>query len=191
MAKAKKIYSAVVLTLVALVVLLAILLVGVRLVGIQPFVVISGSMEPTYHVGSMVYVREVDATELVEGDVITFTLPGGAIATHRIIEVIEDEKDPTMRCFRTKGDANDDPDGNLVLPREIIGRVSFSIPLLGYVAAYVQQPPGRYVALGACMVLLAAIFMFDLVKAVIAVWHGQDEEQEENEGDDHPDNSQT
>lgn len=183
MSRAKKIYNTVVISLLVLVMIIAMLLVGVRLFGIQPFVVISGSMEPTYHVGAMVYVREVDATELVEGDVITFTLPGGAIATHRIIEVIEDEKDPTMRCFRTKGDANDDPDGNLVLPREIVGKVIFSIPLLGYVAAYVQQPPGRYVALGVCMVLLVAIFLFDLVKAVIVVLRGEEGTNEE-EGQD-------
>ena len=184
MSRAKKIYNTVVIALMVLVMIIAMLLVGVRLFGIQPFVVISGSMEPTYHVGSLVYVREVDVSELVEGDVITFTIGGTAVATHRIIEVIEDEKDPTMRCFRTKGDANDDPDGNLVLPREIIGKVSFSIPLLGYVAEYVQQPPGRYVALGACMVLLVAIFMFDLVKAVLAVLRGEGEETSENEGDD-------
>ncbi len=179
MSKAKKIYNTVVIALMALVMILAILLVGVRLFGIQPFVVISGSMEPTYHVGAMVYVREADATELVEGDVITFTLHGGAVATHRIIEVIEDEENPALRCFRTKGDANDDPDGNLVLPREIIGKVIFSIPLLGYVAEYVQQPPGRYVALGACMALLVAIFMFDLVKAVLVVLRGEGTSEEQ------------
>lgn len=183
MEKARKIYRAVVFSLVALAVIVAILLVGVRLVGIQPFVVISGSMEPNIPLGAMVYVREVDAATLIEGDVITFRLQGGAIATHRIIEVIEDEKNPSLRCFRTKGDANDDPDSNLVLPREIVGKVIFSLPLLGYVAEYVQQPPGRYVMLGVCMALLAAIFMFDLVKSVILVWRGEDHENaDDNEG---------
>ena len=40
---------------VALVVLLALALVGVRLLGFQVYTILSGSMEPTYHVGSIIY----------------------------------------------------------------------------------------------------------------------------------------
>ena len=45
--------------LVALVVLLALLLVGARLFGLQVYTVLSGSMEPTYHTGSLIYVKKV------------------------------------------------------------------------------------------------------------------------------------
>ena len=48
----KKIWNVVSSILVALVVLLALLLVGARVVGLQVFVVLSGSMEPTYRTGS-------------------------------------------------------------------------------------------------------------------------------------------
>ena len=34
----------------------------------------------------------------------------------------------------------------------------FSIPLIGYVASYVQNPPGRYIAFGACFVLIVLTF---------------------------------
>ena len=49
--KALKILSKTLSTaFVAAVVLLAVLLAGVRLVGLTPYTVLSGSMEPTYHV---------------------------------------------------------------------------------------------------------------------------------------------
>ena len=55
----KRIWNWVSSVLVGIVVLLAIALVGVRVVGLQPYVVLSGSMEPTYHVGSLIYVKSV------------------------------------------------------------------------------------------------------------------------------------
>lgn len=56
----KKIWNTVTSVLVAVVVILALLLVGARVVGLQVFTVLSGSMEPTYHVGSLIYVKKVD-----------------------------------------------------------------------------------------------------------------------------------
>lgn len=56
----KKIWNVLSNILVALVVILALLLVGARVVGLQVFTVLSGSMEPTYHTGSLIYVKEVD-----------------------------------------------------------------------------------------------------------------------------------
>lgn len=54
----KKLLQIISTILVALVVLLAVALVGVRLAGIRTFTVLSGSMEPTYHVGSLIYVKK-------------------------------------------------------------------------------------------------------------------------------------
>ena len=53
----RKIWNAVSTALVVLVVILALLLVGARLVGLQVFTVLSGSREPTYHTGSLIYVK--------------------------------------------------------------------------------------------------------------------------------------
>lgn len=53
----KKIWNILTTVLVGLVVLLALLLVGARVVGLQVFSVLSGSMEPTYHTGSLIYVK--------------------------------------------------------------------------------------------------------------------------------------
>lgn len=109
----KKIWNIITWIIVALAVLLAVALAGVRLVGFQVFTVLSGSMEPTYHVGSLIYVKEVDAKELEPGDVITFMLDEDTVATHRITQVVPDENDPETLRFRTKGDANDNEDANI------------------------------------------------------------------------------
>lgn len=158
----RKVWNIATNILVALVVLLAVALVGVRLVGIQVFTVLSGSMEPAYHVGSLIYVKSVDYKELEPGDVITFMLDENTVATHRIVEVVPDEDDPETLRFRTKGDANDSEDGGLVHYKNVIGTPIFTIPKLGYLASYIQNPPGIYAAISAGAVLLLLIFIPDL-----------------------------
>ena len=160
---AKKIWNVVTTLLVAAVVLLAIALVGVRLFGLQVYTVLSGSMEPAYHVGALLYDKKVDPAQLRPGDVITFMLDEDTIVTHRIVEVVPDEEDPSVIRFRTKGDANAAEDGSLVHYKNVLGTPVFTIPKLGYFANFVQQPPGLYVAIafGAVLVLLA--FLPDLL----------------------------
>ena len=118
--------------IVALVVLLAVALVGVRLVGLQPYVVLSGSMEPAYHVGSLIYVKKVDYRQLEVGDPITYLINEKTVVTHRIVEVLVDENDPDTIRYFTKGDANNVADGSSVHYKNIIGVPVFSIPYLGW-----------------------------------------------------------
>lgn len=162
MRSVKRIWNGVTTILVAAVVILALLLVGVRLVGMQVFTVLSGSMEPTYHVGALIYVKKVDPMELEAGDVITFMLDEDTVATHRVVEVVPDEEDPSVIRFRTKGDANDNVDGGLVHYMNVLGTPVFTIPMLGYLASYIQNPPGTYVAISAGAVLLILVFLPDL-----------------------------
>lgn len=158
--KLKRIWNRVTSVLVAVLVLFAALLWGARLVGLDVFVVQSGSMEPDYPTGSVVYVRAVDPAELEVGDVITFRLSDSLRATHRIIEVVEQDGEV---AFRTKGDANDHADNGLLTPDNIVGKVVFSIPCLGFVTAYIQQPPGLYIAI--CVV--AAVLLLTLLPEII------------------------
>ena len=151
----KKIWNVVSSILVALVVLRALLLVGARVVGLQVFVVLSGSMEPTYHTGSLIYVKKVDPYTIQEGQPITFMMNETTVATHRVVGIVPDEEDPTVIRFRTKGDANDAEDGGLVHYKNVIA-------YLGYVADYIQHPPGRYVAISAGAVLLLLVFLPDV-----------------------------
>lgn len=156
----KQIWNVATTVLVALVVVLAGLIWGCRLLGMEAFVVQSGSMEPAHPVGSMVYVKEVDPAELEVGDVITFNLGKNIRGTHRIIEVVEENG---SLAFRTKGDANDHADSGLVTPGDIVGKVLFSIPLMGYIVTYIQQPPGMYVAISAVAVILILIILPDII----------------------------
>ena len=160
--KIKKIWNGFTTVIVAVVVILAILMVGARAVGLRVFTVLSGSMEPTYHVGALIYVKSVDYTELEAGDVITFMLDENTVATHRITEVVPDEDDPDVLRFRTKGDANDSEDASLVHYKNVIGTPVFTIPCLGYVAHYIQNTPGTYIAIAVGAILLLLVFLPDL-----------------------------
>ena len=160
--KIKKIWNGFTTVIVAVDVILAILMVGARAVGLRVFTVLSGSMEPTYHVGALIYVKSVDYTELEAGDVITFMLDENTVATHRITEVVPDEDDPDVLRFRTKGDANDSEDASLVHYKNVIGTPVFTIPCLGYVANYIQNPPGTYIAIAVGAILLLLVFLPDL-----------------------------
>ena len=158
----KKVWNVVSTVLVVLVVLLAVALVGVRLVGLNTYVVLSGSMEPTYHTGSLLYVKSVDPQDLQVGDPITFMLNEDTVATHRIIEILPDQEDSSVLRFRTKGDANEAEDARLVHYKNVIGTPVFSIPYLGYATNYIQHPPGMYVAISAGAILLLLMFLPDM-----------------------------
>lgn len=158
----KKIWNVVTTVLVAVVVILALLLVGVRLFGMQVYTVLSGSMEPVYHTGSLIYVKNVDYRDLKEGDVITFMLDEDTVATHRIVGIVPDEEDPSVLRYRTKGDANDAEDGSLVHYKNILGTPVFTIPKMGYVANYIQNPPGSYLTISGGAILMLLVFLPDL-----------------------------
>ena len=143
--------------LLVLVLIAAILLVGVQLFGIKPYTVLSGSMEPTYHVGSIIYVQKVDPLTLEVGDPVTFMFNDRTVVTHRIIEIIPDKNDPSVVYFRTKGDNNDTPDTDPVRSSNVIGKPIFTIPYIGYVANYIQNPPGKYVAITICAVAILLV----------------------------------
>ena len=159
----KKVWNTVSSVLVALVVLLALLLAGVRFVGLQVYTVLSGSMEPEYPVGSLIYVKETDPFTLQSGDVITFMINEDTLATHRIVAVVPDEDDPATIRFRTKGDANEMEDGSLVHYKNVVGKPIFKIPGLGYVASYIQRPPGLYITIAAAVVILLLAFLPDML----------------------------
>jgi len=158
----KRIWNITTTVLVAFVVMFAVLLVGVRLIGLQPFSVLSGSMEPEYPTGSLIYVKSVDYRDLKERDVITFMMNEDTVATHRIVGIVPDEEDPTVLRYRTMGDANDVEDGTLVHYKNVIGSPVFTIPQLGYAANYIQNPPGTYIAISAGAILLLLVFLPDL-----------------------------
>lgn len=170
----KKVWNITTTVIVVLVVVFAVLLIGVRLFGVQVYSVISGSMEPEYPVGSLIYVKEVEPTEIDVGDVITYVLPSETPSTHRVVRIDEENQ-----LFYTKGDANKSEDGAPVHFKNLIGTPVFKIPYLGYVAYYIQHPPGMYIAIAIGAVLLILVFLPDLFKKD----KKKDEESPESNGD--------
>ena len=178
MQKVKKIWNTVTTVLVSLVVVLALLLVGVQLFGVKVYTVLSGSMEPQYLTGSVIYVVEVDPAELEVNDPITFRLSPKTTATHRIVE-IRQENGQTQ--YITKGDNNEHRDKGFVTAEDIIGKPVFSIPLLGYVITYIQQPPGSYVAISAGAFLFLLLVLPDVLfdeKKTISKKEGYEHEED-------------
>jgi signal peptidase len=181
----KKIINIVTTILVSAIVVIAVLLVGLRLFGIQVYSVISGSMEPEYPTGSLIYVKSVEPSEVEVDDVITFALPNGTPATHRVISIDEENS-----RFYTRGDANfkiDPETGEKIYTEDppvyfknLIGKPILVIPYLGYVAYFIQHPPGTYIALALGAVILALAFIPDILSKGEDKKSSSEEENKEN-----------
>jgi signal peptidase len=102
----------------------------------------SGSMEPAIGVGSVVFVQDVPAEHVEEGDVITYQDDGGNYVTHRAIRKFTAGPDGESIQFRTKGDANDAADPEPVYRGDVVGRVMFTVPFIGYVIAFADTGYG-------------------------------------------------
>lgn len=94
---------------------------------LRPTVIATGSMQPAIAPGDLVLTMAADAGSLRPGDIIGFRQEG-AVVVHRIDRIEMQGGDPV---FRTRGDANNDLDGEPVGSREVIGRVVLIIPGAG------------------------------------------------------------
>ena len=190
----RKLWSVITTLLVAVMVILAVLLVGVRVVGLTPYAVLSGSMEPTYHVGALIYVKDVAPADITVGMPITFVVNEDLLlATHRVVDievittrqeqlldeagnpVLDDEGNPVVEeipldeptyYFQTKGDANDAVDGTPVHYKNVVGTPVFSIPYLGYLSSWLQTRQGMIMGICIALVLVILTFLPDLLRAV-------------------------
>ncbi|MBE5905908.1 MAG: signal peptidase I [Lachnospiraceae bacterium] len=129
-----------------------------RFIGFDIFTVLSGSMEPTYHVGAVVYIdKKVDAGEIKEKDPIAFHLASGEIATHRVVKVDKDKQQ-----FITKGDANNAVDIEPIPFNRLIGKAVFTIPYIGYVSANIRTTKGILACTG-CVVIVILLYAIPLL----------------------------
>jgi len=127
-----KIISGVIYLLIAVA---ALLTLAPMVIGYRPVIVLSGSMEPIYPVGSIIYYKASSFENIEEGDAITFRLGGGALATHRVIR-----KDEAKKEFVTKGDNNPTEDVNPVSYELVEGSVGkIVIPYAGFAGNYVKK----------------------------------------------------
>ncbi len=161
----KKVWNIISAVLVAIVVLAAVFLMGSRLAGYRVFNIVSGSMEPEYSVGDLIYVKEVDPTTIKPGDVISFVVNENlVVATHRVTRI-----DTEKQRFYTKGDANEIEDGAPVHFNNLIGIPQFSIPYLGYVSDFIQHPPGMYITIAGVTILAVLASAPDIIRKKTAV----------------------
>ena len=132
-----KIVSYIFVAVIAVVVLLLVVSVIPIPGNYKVLMVLSGSMEPVIKVGSIVTVKPRQEYKI--DDIITFNLGSKAPTTHRIVD-IEEESDKIL--YMVKGDANEDPDLEKVPKENVIGKVLFSIPFLGYALDFAKKPVG-------------------------------------------------
>ncbi|MBQ4141304.1 MAG: signal peptidase I [Clostridia bacterium] len=172
----KKIWNVVSTVLVVLVVLCAVFLMGSRLLGYRVFNVISGSMEPEYSVGDLIYVKPVDPATIEVGDDITFILNEDlVVATHRVVRI-----DAEKKHFYTKGLANEIEDNDPVHFNNVIGVPQFKLPLLGYISDFVQNPPGMYITIAGGILLIIFVFLPDMIAGKKKELEKSEEKSEEN-----------
>lgn len=102
-------------------------------------IVLSGSMEPELPIGSLIFLKP--ETNYSIGDIVTFgkDTKTDVPTTHRIVSVREEGSE---RYYRTKGDANDNEDARETKGSEVLGRVFFGIPYVGYVLDFAKKPIG-------------------------------------------------
>ncbi|MCI8518442.1 MAG: signal peptidase I [Hungatella sp.] len=141
------------LSTLVLIAIIGFLLIAAPLVaGYKPVMVLSGSMEPAFHVGSIIYYKQAPFADINVGDPLTFYIEeGGAMVTHRVIEKNEETQE-----FTTQGDANDTADPNPVAYSRVAGKATpFCIPYAGYYVSYGKQMP--------VIVLMGAILVMNMV----------------------------
>lgn len=129
-------------TLLALVILaMVFFFLAPHLLGMNFFTIYGGSMMPTIPIGSVVAVKSVEASAIKIGDIITFRTGTEAhkVVTHRVVEV---SNDSGALSFRTAGDANANPDANAVFAENVIGKMWFHMPFLGYLSSLVTTKLG-------------------------------------------------
>jgi signal peptidase I len=97
-------------------------------------------MSPTYPVGSLLVVGQIDASDDRAGMPIVFEDPlePGRLVTHRVVAPVPDD----ASAFHTRGDANTSLDPAAVPARLVRGKVLWSVSSLGAVLDLLRWPNG-------------------------------------------------
>lgn len=165
MKKILKIGKAILNILTTICIVIGILFVVLFFLGIQPYVVVSGSMEPEIKTGSVCFINKNAKYEEVRiGDVIAFKIKSGEYATHRVCNISEEG-------ITTKGDANRVEDDIITTRDNFIGKNIFSIPNAGVVITVIQSPSGK--------IILGTIILVLFVAAVLVGTPGKNKKSKD------------
>lgn len=151
------------LLLVALVLLAGVVLVP-RVMGYQEMAVLSGSMEPNIHVGSVVFVDDdIDPATLQAGDVVTYYMNEDTFVTHRVQSI-----DTASQTLVTKGDNNNTDDGEISFS-QVFGKAAFWLPYLGFLTIYMKTPIG----IMAITVAIVLIILLNFLPMILSADDGK------------------
>ena len=126
--------------------------------------VMSGSMEPEIHTGSVVFSIKTDPKTLNVGDIINYSSKDPNVSvTHRLVEIATKNN---QTVFRTKGDANQGSDAEEIYDSAIKGKVIFSIPYLGYISVWMKTPLGFILTVIIPAILIIGSEIFNIKKAI-------------------------
>ncbi len=143
-------------------IVLALLITKVILLmcGIKSYAVRTGSMEPDIHQGSLLYVKNIDASVALDvlaiDDDITYHTKNNVIVTHRIIAI-----DKTAGTITTKGIIDGAVADSAITPDQVIGITMGSIPVIGYLVLTLQN---KYFIIALILVIILAFVIEKLVK---------------------------
>lgn len=130
-------------------------------------IVYGGSMEPAIKIGSLVVIKPVQPQDIKVDDIITYrsAVESGMVTTHRVIEVMHNDG---SLVFRTKGDANEDPDINPVAANELVGKLALDIPYPGYLAPLLRTRLGMILLIGLPVAAIIGMELRSIRKALAA-----------------------
>ena len=122
--------------MLAIVTVAAVLFVGFNIFsGARGYAVVTDSMAPTLNRGDVVFVKQTEFESLNEGDIVTVRFADGSgFFTHKIVSI-----DYFAGAIRTKGDANQSEDPQASMSEQIMGRMWYSVPYLGYLSIAVNE----------------------------------------------------
>jgi len=110
-------------------------------------VVLSGSMEPAFHRGDLLFLTNYQNEDIRVGEIVVFKVEGRDIPiVHRVLKLHEKE-DGTVK-FLTKGDNNSVDDRGLYAPgqywlarKDVVGRARGFLPYVGIVTIIMNEYP--------------------------------------------------
>lgn len=128
----------------------------------KTYVVSSGSMEPALKTGSIVLVGKSPSYNF--DDIVSFKNSDNKddVVTHRIVSRIYSNDLLSSPTYHTKGDANSNIDQGKVNEEQIVGKVFFSLPFLGYFTEFVKKPYGFILF----VVIPATIIIYEELKTL-------------------------
>lgn len=176
--KSHKIGSTIASVVLALAVLLA-LVVSVQvltngyvtLAGNSMFRVVTGSMEPTMPVGTILLCKQTPIEQIQQGDIVCYQATDaareGKIITHRVVGIYQAPNGEVV--LETKGDANVSSDDSYVHEKNLIGKVTWfsgKDNVLNQIVSFLSGKLGFLGCIAIPILLICSLILSESVKNI-------------------------